>query len=190
MKSTGKKIVHCHGVFDLLHIGHIKHFEEARTFGDVLIVSITPDEFVNKGPGNPSFSINNRLKFLQEIDCVDYIYSSNDFTAEKVIKNLKPNFYCKGNDYLTAQVKNDINLKKEINALKAFKGKFKVINEINFSSSKFINDTGLQNFNQDCKNYINSIRKKYNLNQIMQNLDVIKKKRDPRIIKEYHFQFH
>ena len=44
LKSTDKKIVHCHGVFDLLHIGHIKHFEEARTFGDILIVSVTPDE--------------------------------------------------------------------------------------------------------------------------------------------------
>ena len=48
LKSKGKKIVHCHGVFDLLHIGHIKHFEEAKTFGDILIVTVTPDEFVNK----------------------------------------------------------------------------------------------------------------------------------------------
>ena len=77
------------------------------------MVSVTSDKFVNKGPGRPAFSINNRLKFLQEIDCVDYIYSSNDFTAEKVIKSLKPNFYCKGSDYEIAQAKNDVNLKKE-----------------------------------------------------------------------------
>ena len=56
IKSTGKKIVHCHGVFDLLHIGHIKHFEEARSFGDALVVTITPDEFVNKGPNHPAFT--------------------------------------------------------------------------------------------------------------------------------------
>ena len=42
-KPNGKKIVHCHGVFDLLHIGHIKHFSEAKKLGDILIVSITPD---------------------------------------------------------------------------------------------------------------------------------------------------
>ena len=48
LKSKGKKVVHCHGVFDLLHIGHIKHFQEAKAFGDVLIVTITPDEYVNK----------------------------------------------------------------------------------------------------------------------------------------------
>ena len=175
-KFIGKKIVLCHGVFDLLHIGHINYFKSSKKYGNILVVSVTSDKFVNKGPGRPAFSINNRLKFLQEIDCVDYIYSSNDFTAEKVIKSLKPNFYCKGSDYEIAQAKNDVNLKKEIKALKAFKGKFKVIKEISFSSSKFINDNGLQNFNQDCKNYINSIRNKYNLNQIMQNLDIIKKK--------------
>ena len=175
-KFIGKKIVLCHGVFDLLHIGHINYFRSSKKLGNILVVSATSDKFVNKGPGRPAFSINNRLKFLQEIDCVDYIYSSNDFTAEKVIKSLKPNFYCKGSDYEIAQAKNDVNLKKEIKALKGFKGIFKVIKEISFSSSKFINDNGLQNFNQDCKNYINSIRNKYNLNQIMQNLDIIKKK--------------
>ena len=47
IKAKGKKIVHCHSVFDLLHIGHIKHFEEAKTFGDFLVVTITPDQFVN-----------------------------------------------------------------------------------------------------------------------------------------------
>ena len=64
LKSTGKKVVHCHGVFDLLHIGHIKHFEEARTLGDTLIVTITPDEFVNKGPNRPAFTTALRLEAL------------------------------------------------------------------------------------------------------------------------------
>ena len=86
-KFIGKKIVLCHGVFDLLHIGHINYFKSSKKYGNILVVSVTSDKFVNKGPGRPAFSINNRLKFLQEIDCVDYIYSSNDFTAEKVIKN-------------------------------------------------------------------------------------------------------
>ncbi len=56
LKSKGKKVVHCHGVFDLLHVGHIKHFEEAKTFGDILVVTLTPDEHVNKGPNRPAFS--------------------------------------------------------------------------------------------------------------------------------------
>ena len=54
-KSKGKKIALCHGVFDLLHIGHIKHFKEAKSLGDILIVSLTPDIYVNKGPKRPAF---------------------------------------------------------------------------------------------------------------------------------------
>ena len=68
LKSKGKKIVHCHGVFDLLHIGHIKHFEEARTFGDILMVTITMDEFVRKGPDRPAFTTSLRLEALAALE--------------------------------------------------------------------------------------------------------------------------
>ena len=166
-KFKAKKIVLCHGVFDLLHVGHIDYFNSAKKYGNILVVSTTNDKFVNKGPGRPAFSINNRLKFLQEIGCIDYIYVSNDFTAEKVIENLRPDFYCKGNDYSKGQIKFDTNLIKEIRALKINKGKFKIINQENFSSSQFINKYNFQNFDQECKSYINSIRKKFNLNQII-----------------------
>ena len=56
LRKSGKKIVHCHGVFDLLHPGHIKHFESAKKKGDVLIVTLTKEEYVNKGPGRPIFN--------------------------------------------------------------------------------------------------------------------------------------
>ena len=57
LKAKGKKVVLCHGVFDLLHIGHIKHFKEAKNQGDVLIVTLTPDKYVNKGPNRPAFQV-------------------------------------------------------------------------------------------------------------------------------------
>ena len=176
-KLIYKKIVLCHGVFDLLHVGHIDYFKSAKKYGDVLVVSTTNDMFVNKGPGRPAFSIENRLKFLQEINCIDYIYTSNDFTAETVIKNLKPNFYCKGKDYSKANINVDKNLAKEIRALKIGKGKFKIIKEENFSSSQFINENNFQNFDHECKTYINQIRKKFDVNQIINNLDKIKNKK-------------
>ena len=91
LKSEGKKIVHCHGVFDLLHVGHIKHFKEAKTFGDILVVSITPDEFVHKGPGRPAFSTSLRLESLSELESVDYVVANNWPTAEEIINN-PPNF--------------------------------------------------------------------------------------------------
>ena len=66
-----KKIVLCHGVFDLLHLGHIKHFNEARTFGDILIVTVTPDSFVNKGPNRPAFTIEHRLEALSALESIE-----------------------------------------------------------------------------------------------------------------------
>ena len=162
-RFAAKKIILCHGVFDLLHIGHINYFKSSKKLGNILVVSVTTDKFVNKGPGRPAFSINNRLRFLHEIDCIDYLYLSNDLTSEKVIKNLRPNFYCKGKDYSISKINDDKNLKKEINALKLIKGKFKIINEISFSSSNYINANNLQNFSQDCKDYVNSIKRKYSI---------------------------
>ena len=56
LKEQGKKIVHSHGVFDLLHVGHIRHFAEAKKMGDMLVVTLTRDEHVSKGPHRPAFS--------------------------------------------------------------------------------------------------------------------------------------
>ncbi|MBC8349004.1 MAG: adenylyltransferase/cytidyltransferase family protein [Verrucomicrobia bacterium] len=55
-KEMGNKIVQCHGTFDLIHPGHVIHFEESKGMGDVLIVTVTGEKFVNKGPGRPYFN--------------------------------------------------------------------------------------------------------------------------------------
>ena len=67
-KKNKKKIVLCHGVFDLVHLGHIKHFKKSKTYGDVLIVSITKDEFIKKCPGRPVFNQNQRFEYLKSIN--------------------------------------------------------------------------------------------------------------------------
>ena len=74
VKNKNFKIVHCHGVFDLIHIGHIKHFKEAKKNGDFLIVSITADKFVNKGSGRPIFNQNLRAEFLSSLSFVDAVF--------------------------------------------------------------------------------------------------------------------
>ena len=56
LRAEGRRVVHCHGVFDLLHVGHVRHFEQARKLGDLLVVTLTPDRFVNKGVGRPAFT--------------------------------------------------------------------------------------------------------------------------------------
>ena len=74
LRNKGMKIGLCHGVFDLLHIGHIKHFEEAKKNCDILIVSITHDKFINKGPGRPAFNHNIRMESISALENIDYVY--------------------------------------------------------------------------------------------------------------------
>ena len=76
-KKKGKKIVLCHGVFDLLHVGHINYFKSSKSHGDILVVSLTSDKFVNKGPGRPFFKLNKRLETIAALECVDIVVESN-----------------------------------------------------------------------------------------------------------------
>ena len=75
-----------HGVFDLLHIGHVEYFRAAKKICDKLIVSVTTDKFVNKGDNRPAFSIRDRVKMLKSIKYIDEVIVSNYSSAVKVIK--------------------------------------------------------------------------------------------------------
>ena len=99
LKAKGKKVVLCHGVFDLLHIGHIKHFHGAKNLGNVVVVTITPDRFVNKGPSRPAFNERLRLEAVAALEVIDFVALNTTPTAVNVIKKIQPNIYCKGPDY-------------------------------------------------------------------------------------------
>ena len=139
LRKNKKKIVLCHGVFDLLHVGHIKHLEKAKQLGDILVVTITSDKFVNKGPGRPVFNQYLRVEAIAALDAVDYVAINDSQTAIKPIRLLKPNIYCKGNDYKNS--KDDVSgeITNELNELEKAKGKFFFTDELTFSSSKLIN---------------------------------------------------
>ena len=109
-----------HGVFDLIH-GHIKHFEEAKKNCDILIVSVTSDKYVFKGPGRPKFNEKERMHSISSLELVDCILSDSPSAVEN-LNLIKPNIYFKGPDYKIN--KNDFTKKiyKEINILK-FRGK-------------------------------------------------------------------
>lgn len=173
----GKKIVLCHGVFDLLHLGHINYFKSAKKYGDVLVVSVTNNKFVNKGPGRPVFNLKQRIQFLSEIKCIDYICVSDDYDAVKVINKLKPHFYCKGPEYSNAQIKSDLNLKREILETKKNSGKFISIQEQSFSSSNLINLHGIQDLDESCKKFIDEIGANHKTQKIFSEIEKIKKKK-------------
>ena len=168
LKSEGKKIVHCHGVFDLLHVGHIKHLKEAKFFGDVLIVSITPDEFVNKGPGRPAFSTSLRLEALSALESVDYVVANKWPTAEEIIKIIQPNVYCKGPDYKNHSDDITGKITEEESAVKFVGGKIMYTDDITFSSSSLLNKFG-NIYSKDQELFIRNIGDKY-------SFDVIKEK--------------
>ncbi len=95
-----KKIIHCHGCWDLLHIGHVRHLQAAKKMGDILIVTVTGDAFVNKGDDRPIFPEDERAEMLEALACIDYIAINNNPDVSQAILLLSPHFYVKGVDYI------------------------------------------------------------------------------------------
>lgn len=94
-----RKGVLAHGCFDLLHIGHIKHLKAAAKMGDLLIVTLTPDRWVNKGDGRPVFNEQLRAEAIAELRCVDAIAINEWPTAVHTIRALRPKIYVKGSEF-------------------------------------------------------------------------------------------
>lgn len=168
-KKKNKKIVLCHGVFDLIHIGHIKHFKEAKKKGDYLLVSITSDKYVNKGSGRPIFNQNYRAEFLSSLSFIDAIVVNDQITSEKLISVVKPDVYFKGPDYKDNQKDNTKNIYKEIAITKKFGGKIIYSNDITFSSSNLIN-THSNYFNKEQKVFLKQISRKYSFDFILKQI--------------------
>ena len=97
-RYAGKKIVLAHGVWDGLHVGHMKHLELARAKGDVLVVGVTADQYVRKGPGRPVLDQDARMEALRAVRWVDHVILSDAPTAEALVDALKPDLFVKGTD--------------------------------------------------------------------------------------------
>ena len=170
------KITLAHGVFDLFHIGHLKHLKEAKKYGTLLIVSLTRDKNVMKGPDRPYYDEKLRAEMIATLEFVDYVTFSNSKSALDIIKKIKPDYYVKGKDY--SNPKQDVTgkIKRETAELKKHGGKIRFTDEITYSSSALLknyfdiyNDAQINYFNkkkyQDYKTKIHSIiNKAINLN--------------------------
>ena len=173
-KNKGFKIVLCHGVFDLIHIGHIMHFREAKSHGDILIVSLTDDKFINKGPNRPAFKSNVRMKFLESIESIDYVTLSKSSSAIEIIKKIKPDIYCKGKDYKKniEDLTGKIFLEKK--AIESVKGKIAYTSTQKFSSTYYINKY-LNFVSKDQELFLNKIKSNYDFSAIVKKIDSFKK---------------
>src|SRR3989338_8025600 len=106
LKKVGKKIVTTNGIFDILHIGHIRYLQEAKKLGNILIVAVNSDSSAKKlkGPKRPLNNENDRAESLAALKCVDYVTVFNEENPIKILGIIKPNIHAKGGDYKINQI--------------------------------------------------------------------------------------
>ena len=171
-RAAGKKVVLAHGVFDLVHLGHVRHLESAAREGDVLVVSVTADRFVNKGPGRPVFSARLRGEMLAALECVSAVGISEAPGADEMIRAVRPDVYVKGPDYKDQ----DGDITGKINAERAvveqYGGRIAFTDDMVLSSSQLINDH-FSLLDPEVQSYLNGLRVGGALPQVMKAIESI-----------------
>lgn len=189
-RAAGKTIVHCHGVFDLLHIGHIKHLEAAKQLGDVLVVTTTPDRFVNKGPHRPAFPEKLRAEALASLACVDFVAINEWPTAVETIKIVRPSLYVKGMVREEGKRDHTNAISDEEQAVLNCGGKLHLTDEETFSASTLINRF-MDVFSPKTKDFLERFRGAHPPEEVIGHLQAIRKQKvlviGETIIDEYQF---
>lgn len=98
-KENGKIVGLCHGCFDILHIGHVRHFHAAKTMCDLLFVSVTADRFVNKGPDRPVIPGRERVEIISSLSAVSGAIINEAATSTELLTCVQPSIYFKGQEY-------------------------------------------------------------------------------------------
>jgi rfaE bifunctional protein nucleotidyltransferase chain/domain len=190
LKQSGKRVVLCHGTFDLMHTGHIRHLQSARKLGDVLVVTLTGDAFVRKGPGRPVFGEGLRAENLAALACVDHVAINQDVTAINVIHALQPTLYVKGSDYVDAAGDLTGNIAREVAAVREHGGDVHFTDEITFSSTNLLN-THFDVFSPAARAYLSDFGLRYPVEQFIASIRSLQSQRvlviGDAIIDEYHY---
>jgi rfaE bifunctional protein nucleotidyltransferase chain/domain len=190
MRAAGKCVVLCHGVFDLLHYGHILHFREARTQGDVLVVTLTPDVYVNKGPNRPAFTETYRAQMLASLEMVDFVAINRWPTAVEMLTTVRPDIYAKGPDYKNHAQDLTGKIDDEEAAVNNVGGRLYYTEDVSFSSSTLIN-RHLSSYPLEVNEYLTELRKTFTPSQVHNALDSLRKLRvlvvGETIIDEYAY---
>lgn len=172
--KLNKKIIHCHGVFDLVHPGHIRHLSFCKSKADILVVSITPDKFIKKGIYRPLVPEKIRANNLSVLELVDYVIIDKFKYPYNIIKKIKPDYFAKGNEYFNNP---NTHTEKEKQTLKKIGGKMLFTpGDVVFSSTKIINENEISLKYDKLKNLMDV--NKYTFEKI---IDVIRKFKNIRI---------
>jgi rfaE bifunctional protein kinase chain/domain len=137
LRKNKNTTVMCHGVFDVVHPGHVRHLVHAKSKADILIVSITADKFIKKGIYRPHVPERLRALNLSAFESVDYVVINQSKTSKNIIKSMKPNYFAKGFEYSSKNM--PIATRDEVNLLKTYGGKMLFTpGDYVYSSSKFL----------------------------------------------------
>lgn len=162
------KVVLAHGCFDLLHPGHLEHLKQAREMGDTLVVSITADAYVGKGPGRPIFPQNKRAAMLAALDFVSAVAIVDSPTALPVIEVLKPEVYAKGEEYRNCEAQTWAD---ECAAVTKHGGKVQFTTGETASSSTLVNSY-LSTWSKETQQFVNTFKTKHTLSDVLRWLDM------------------
>ena len=173
-KDLGKSIVLCHGMFDLIHLGHIRYFQQAKKEGDVLIVTFTSDEFCRKGPDRPIFSEDLRAESLAALEIIDHVAMSPYPSAIEVINLVKPNVYGKGKEYQNESDDITEMIAKERQVVELNKGRIFFTDDLVFSSSNLLN-RNFDIFTPEVKEYISNFKLNNSLTDILESISEVQK---------------
>jgi rfaE bifunctional protein nucleotidyltransferase chain/domain len=189
-RRKGLVVVQAHGTFDLLHLGHVRHLEAARALGDVLVVTITADRFVNKGPGRPVFTEALRAEMLAALHFVDYVAIAEAPDAIGAIETIRPAIYAKGQDYQNPEGDVTGKIALERQTVEAHGGEIHFTDEVTFSSSELIN-RHFNLFEPHVREHLSDLRDDGGLATILALIESIKDYRvvlvGDAIIDEYEY---
>lgn len=171
-----RNVVLTHGCWDVMHPGHLEHLKQANKLADILVVGVTGDAYVNKGPGRPVFNENERATILNSFREVDYVVIVNSSSAIPLIEAVKPDYYVKGPDYQEG-IDSAGNLERERLAVETYGGKLVFTEGTKYSSTEIIER--LAQVHDGCPSvpaqiYLEQVKRTVQLDQVLEWIDAAK----------------
>lgn len=189
-RRNGETVALCHGTFDLLHVGHIKHLKQASEYADRLVITITADAYVSKGPDRPIFRDNLRAEHLDALGFVDAVAVCQDVTSLPAIHAVQPDYYVKGDEYRDEgdDVTGNITLERE--AVEKHGGRIIYTGGLVFSSTKLLNDH-FEVFSPEQKSYLTQLVRTTSIADVSRAVDQLQDLKvlvvGDAIVDEYHY---
>ncbi len=175
-RAKGQKVVLAHGVFDILHVGHKRHLDIGKRAGDILMVTLTTDRHVNKGPDRPVFGEKLRAEMVAAMESVDYVAISPNPGAEPVLEIVRPSLYMKGSEYADEEADVTGRIKTERLTVEKYGGKVLYTEDITFSSSNLSNRV-LQLYPEETAAYLKELRTRVTVDDLKKDVKAAERMR-------------